>query len=218
MGPVQGVEYGHQLLGAGRHGVAHTALLIAPDDRLHPGVHIPGIAAAPNVIYAQGLGLVRKDAGGVGVVVGHHSQDGGIGDGGLVPPGLADQGASHSGTLGAAEADGGLVPAGEIHLVEGTAAQGGGFIADAGHSEPLQLDRVAGGQGRGRKQAQNADQRQQQRRHAGPQGMVHFLHKPFSFHVQISKRNASHRETQKGMEKPSQLFAGRAARGSGIYA
>jgi hypothetical protein len=41
--------------------------------------------------------------------------------------------------------------------------------------------------------------------------MVHFLHKPFSFHFQISKRNASHRETQKGMGKPSQLLAERAA-------
>ena len=181
VGALQGVEYCHQLLGASDNRVAHAALLIAPDDRLYPGVHVPGIAGAPNVVYTQGLCLVRKDAGGVGVVVGHHGQDGGIGDGGLVPPGLADQGTPHSAALRAAEAHRGFIPAGEIHLVEGTAAQGGGFVGYAGHAEPLQLDRVAGGQGRCREQAQDADQRQQQRRHAGPQGMVHFLHKPFPF-------------------------------------
>lgn len=44
-------------------------------------------------------------------------------------------------------------------------------------SKFLQLD-SAGGRGKSlhRQQAQNADQRQQQSRQAGPQGMVRFLH------------------------------------------
>ena len=80
VGALQGVVHGHQLLGAGHDRIAHAALLIPPDASLDPGVHVPPIPGAPDVRHAQGLRLVGEDAGGMGVVIGHHSFHGGVGD------------------------------------------------------------------------------------------------------------------------------------------
>ena len=80
----------HQFLRAGSGGITQGTVLIPPHDCLYPGVHVPAITGIPNVIHAQGVGLVREDAEGVGVVIGHHHFDGGIGDGLRIAPGLAD--------------------------------------------------------------------------------------------------------------------------------
>ena len=63
MGPLQRVVDGHQFLGAGGHGVGERPGLIAPDNGLDPGVHIPGIPAVPHIVHAQGVGFVRKSVG-----------------------------------------------------------------------------------------------------------------------------------------------------------
>ena len=113
----------------------------------------------------------------MGVVVGHHDIDGGIRNFLLLAPGLAFEGIPHAAALGAAETNGRFAAVVVVHLMERTSAQRFGLIRHAGHTEVLELDRVTGGEGRSRQQAQDADQRQQQRRQAGPQMMSHFFHK-----------------------------------------
>ena len=127
----------HQFLRAGGGGITQGAVLIPPHDGLHPGVHVPCVASVPNVIHAKGVGLVREDAEGVGVVIGHHHFDGGIGDGLRIAPGLADQGGAHAAALRPAEAHGGLSGHAVIHLVHCASAKTGGLIGNAAHAEPL---------------------------------------------------------------------------------
>ena len=157
----------HQFLRAGCGGITQGAVLIPPHDGLYPGVHVPAITEIPDVIHAQGVGLVREDAEGVGVVIGHHHFDGGIGDGLRIAPGLPDQGGAHAAALRPAEAHGGLSGHAVIHLVHCAFAKAGGLIRDAAHAEPLQLDGVGPRRKRGSgEQAENADQGQQHRGHA----------------------------------------------------
>ena len=80
----------HQFLRTGGGGITQGAVLIPPHDGLHPGVHVPAITGIPDVIHAQGVGLVREDTERVGVVIGHHHFDGGIGDGLRIAPCLPD--------------------------------------------------------------------------------------------------------------------------------
>ena len=127
----------HQFLRAGGGGITQGAILIPPHDGLYPGVHIPAITGIPNVIHAQGLGLVCEDAEGVGVVIGHHHFDGGIGDGLRIAPGLPDQRGAHAAALRPAEAHGGLSAHAVIHLVHCASAKAGGLIGNAAHAEPL---------------------------------------------------------------------------------
>ena len=157
----------HQFLRAGGGGITQGAVLIPPHDGLYPGVHVPAITGIPDVIHAQGVSLVREDAEGVGVVIGHHHFNGGIGDGLRMPPGLADQGGAHAAALRPAEAHRGLSGHAVIHLVHCASAKAGGLIRDAAHAEPLQLDGVGSRCQRGSgEQAENADQGQQHRGHA----------------------------------------------------
>ena len=127
----------HQFLRAGGGGITQGAVLIPPHDGLYPGVHVPAITGIPDVIHAQGVGLVREDAEGVGVVIGHHHFDGGIGDGLRIAPGLTDQRGAHAAALRPAEAHGGLSGHAVIHLVHCASAKAGGLIGNAAHAEPL---------------------------------------------------------------------------------
>ena len=127
----------HQFLRAGSGGITQGAVLIPPHDGLYPGVHVPAITGIPDVIHAKGMGLVREDAEGVGVVIGHHHFDGGIGDGLRIAPGLADQRGAHAAALRPAEAHGGLSGHAVIHLVHCASAKAGGLIGNAAHAEPL---------------------------------------------------------------------------------
>ena len=127
----------HQFLRAGGGGITQGAVLIPPHDGLYPGVHVPAITGIPDVIHAKGLGLVREDAERVGVVIGHHHFDGGIGDGLRIAPGLADQGGAHAAALRPAEAHGGLSGHAVIHLVHCASAKAGRLIGNAAHAEPL---------------------------------------------------------------------------------
>ena len=127
----------HQFLRAGGGGVTQGAVLIPPHDGLHPGVHVPAITGIPDVIHAKGVGLVREDAEGVGVVIGHHHFDGGIGDGLRIAPGLTDQRGAHAAALRPAEAHGGHSGHAVIHLVHCASAKAGGLIGNAAHAEPL---------------------------------------------------------------------------------
>ena len=157
----------HQFLRAGSGGITQGAVLIPPHDGLYPGVHVPAITGIPDVIHANGLGLVREDAEGVGVVIGHHHFDGGIGDGFRIVPGLPDQRGAHAAALRSAEAHGGLSGHAVIHLVHCASAKAGRLIGNAAHAEPLQLDGVGPCRQRGSgEQAENADQGQQHRGHA----------------------------------------------------
>ena len=127
----------HQFLRAGGGGITQGAVLIPPHDGLYPGVHVPAITGIPDVIHAKGLGLVREDAERVGVVIGHHHFNGGIGDGLRIAPGLADQRGAHAAALRPAEAHGGLPGHAVIHLVHCASAKAGGLIGNAAHAEPL---------------------------------------------------------------------------------
>ena len=127
----------HQFLRTGGGGITQGAVLIPPHDGLHPGVHVPAITGIPDVIHAKGVGLVREDAEGVGVVIGHHHFDGGIGDGLRIAPGLADQRGAHAAALRPAEAHGGLSGHAVIHLVHCASAKAGGLIRNTAHAEPL---------------------------------------------------------------------------------
>ena len=76
----------HELLRTGSHRIGEEVFLIAPDHRLHPGVHGPGIVGTPCFIDTEGFCLIGKDASGVGVEIGHHGFYGGIGDfPGIIP-------------------------------------------------------------------------------------------------------------------------------------
>ena len=157
----------HQFLRAGGGGITQGAVLIPPHDGLHPGVHVPAITGIPDVIHAKGVGLVREDAEGVGVVIGHHHFDGGIGDGLRIAPGLTDQRGAHAAALCPAEAHGGLSGHAVIHLVHCASAKAGRLIGNTAHAEPLQLDGVGPCRQRGSgEQAEDADQGQQHRGHA----------------------------------------------------
>ena len=127
----------HQFLRAGGGGITQGAVLIPPHDGLHPGVHVPAITGIPDVIHAKGVGLVREDAERVGVVIGHHHFNGGIGDGLRIAPGLADQGGAHAAALRPAEAHGSLSGHAVIHLVHCASAKAGGLIGNTAHAEPL---------------------------------------------------------------------------------
>ena len=127
----------HQFLRAGGGGITQGAVLIPPHDGLYPGVHVPAITGIPDVIHAQGVGLVREDAEGVGVVIGHHHFDGGIGDGLRIAPGLTDQRGAHAAALRPAEAHGGLSGHAVIHLVHCASAKAGRLIGNTAHAEPL---------------------------------------------------------------------------------
>ena len=127
----------HQFLRAGGGGITQGAVLIPPHDGLYPGVHVPAITGIPDVIHAKGVGLVREDAEGVGVVIGHHHFDGGIGDGLRIAPGLANQRGAHAAALRPAEAHGGLSGHTVIHLVHCASAKAGRLIGNAAHAEPL---------------------------------------------------------------------------------
>ena len=127
----------HQFLRAGGGGVTQGAVLIPPHDCLYPGVHVPAITGIPDVIHAKGMSLVREDAEGVGVIIGHHHFDGGIGDGLRIAPGLADQGGAHAAALRPAEAHRGLSGHAVIHLVHCASAEAGGLIGNTAHAEPL---------------------------------------------------------------------------------
>ena len=157
----------HQFLRAGGGGITQGAVLIPPHDGLYPGVHVPAITGIPDVIHAKGLGLVREDAERVGVVIGHHHFDGGIGDGFRIAPGLPDQRGAHAAALRPAEAHGGLSAHAVIHLVHCASAKAGRLIGNTAHAEPLQLDGVGPCRQRGSgEQAEDADQGQQHRGHA----------------------------------------------------
>ena len=127
----------HQFLRAGGGGITQGAVLIPPHDGLYPGVHVPAITGIPDVIHAKGVGLVCEDAEGVGVVIGHHHFDGGIGDGLRIAPGLPDQGGAHAAALRPAKAHGGLSGHAVIHLVHCASAKAGGLIGNTAHAEPL---------------------------------------------------------------------------------
>ena len=63
VGPFQGVIDCHELFGTGSHGIADAALLITPDTRLDPCVHVPGVFRTPYVIHASGFRRVGEYAG-----------------------------------------------------------------------------------------------------------------------------------------------------------
>ena len=173
---VQVIINADQLLGAGGGRVRQQASLIAPDDSLHPSIHSPGIIAAPHLVYAQGMSLVGKHAGGMGIVVGHHGLHGRVGDGLGVAPGLALQGPAHAFPVLGTEADSAFLVVIEGHLMEPAGPQAGRFIVDAIVGAVLQLDRAGGvrRQRRGGQQAQHTHQHEQQGRHTGEKTV--FLH------------------------------------------
>ena len=127
----------HQFLRAGSGGITQGAVLIPPHDGLYPGVHVPAITGIPDVIHAKGVGLVREDAEGVGVVIGHHHFDGGIGDGLRIAPGLSNQRGAHAAALRPAEAHGSLSGHTVIHLVHCASAKAGRLIGNTAHAEPF---------------------------------------------------------------------------------
>ena len=185
----------HQFLGTGSHGITEGACLVAPDDGLHPGIHIPGILRSPYVIHAEGMGFVGEGAGGVGIVVGHHHLDGGIGDGLGISPCLSDQGLSHAAALGSAETNGGLAAVVVVHLMQRTGTEACRLIRNAGHAEALQFDRIGTGREGGcREKSEHTNQRKQQCRHAGLQRMPQSFHRAdtsFLFVIWEQKKSLS---------------------------
>ena len=173
---VQAIINADQLLGAGGSRVIQQTGLVAPDDSLYPGVHGPGILAAPYLIHAQGVGLIGEYPGGMGVVVGHHGLHGRVGDGLGVAPGLALQGPAHAFPVLGTEADSAFLVVIEGHLMEPAGPQAGRFIVDAIVGAVLQLDRAGGvrRQRRGGQQAQHTHKHEQQGRHTGEKTV--FLH------------------------------------------
>ena len=161
MGPLKGIVYRHEFLGAGHHGITDTALLIPPNTCLDPGVHVPTVLRPPHIVHTRGLCFIGKYALGVTVVVSHHGFHRGVGDGGLMPPALSLERSPHSAALRAAEAGGDLIPIGKVHFVERAAPQGRRLIRHAGVSELLQRDRIRRREGGGREQPENTDQGQQ---------------------------------------------------------
>ena len=170
MGALQRVIDCHQFLRAAHHWIAEAALLVTPDNGLHPCVHVPGVGRIPNGVYAQCLGPVCKYAGRMGVIIGHHHGDRGIRNGGLIPPSLANERLAHAAAFRAAKANPGCAAVVVVHLMQAGRAQLRGGVGDAGHPEALQLDRVRSrrqcGDG---EQPENTDGRQQQGGHSGPQ-------------------------------------------------
>ena len=165
-----------QFLGASGHGVCQQTGLVAPDNRLHPGVHRPCVVAVPHIIHVQGVGLIGKYAGRVGVEKGHHGLDGGIGNGLGITPRVALQGPAHALAFLGAEAHGTLSIKPKVHLVEMAGAQSRGFIFDPVMSTVVHLDGAgACRQRRGRQQAQDTHQHQQHSRYAG-EGEPDFFH------------------------------------------
>ena len=159
-----------QLLGTGGGWIRQQAGLIAPDDGLHPGVHGPGIIAAPHLIYAQGVSLVGKHASGMGVVVCHHGLYSGVSDGFGIAPGLPLQGPAHAFPVLGAEADGAFLVVIEGHLMEPAGPQAGRLIVDAVVGAVLHLDGAGGVrcQCGGGQQAQHTGQHQ----HHGDHSLV----------------------------------------------
>ena len=113
----------------------------------------------------------------MGVVVRHHNFHGGVRDLALVAPSLAFQAAAHAAALGAAETDCGCGAVFVVHLMQSASAQSGGLVGNAGHAEVLELDRVRRRECGSGEQAEDAYQRQQQRRQAHPQMVSRSFHK-----------------------------------------
>ena len=158
----------HQLFSTSHCGIAQRTCLVPPHNCLHPGIHVPGILWAPDVIHAECVGLVCEGAGGVCVVIGHHRFDSRVGDGLRVPPGLTDQRCAHATAFHAAEADGCLSAYTIVHLMQCASAKAGGLIGNATHAEPFQLDGVrAGCKCSRRDESKQTNQRQQHCCHSG---------------------------------------------------
>ena len=147
-GMLQIVIHAQQFLSAGSHGVGEQTGLVSPDDGLHPGVHGPGVVAAPHIVHAQGLGLVGEHTCGMGIEIGHHGTHGGVVDGLGLAPGLALQRPAHAFALFGAEAHGALSVEAEVHLVEMALAQGRGIIFDPVVGAVIHLNGIRrGGEG-----------------------------------------------------------------------
>ena len=168
----------HQLLCAGSHGISGKRLLLmAPDDSLHPGVHGPGIVTAPNLIHAQGMSLVCKNAAAVGVIIRHHGFDGRIADGLWVIPLVSLQRPAHAAPVVGAKACDSIAVVVKFHLVEPAGVEGCRLIVDTVMGAVLHDNGVrAGGQGRSGEQTQDTHQRQQHGEDPGRQRMRLFLH------------------------------------------
>ena len=190
--PLQGVVDVHEFLGAALHGVVQRPLLIAPEDGLDPGIHVPGVLGLPDRVDAGGHRSIRKRAGGVGVIVRHHHAHRGICDGGGVAPGLALQSGTHIAALGAAEAYGGFAAAVVVHLVQLAAAQARRLIRYAGVTKPLQGDGIGAPCREGRRGQQRQECQQSQK-----QGYDSLFHKA------LSGRERQGQPTRKAAAVPS---------------
>ena len=158
----------HQFLGAGRYRIRQQTGLVAPDNGLRPGVHGPDIVAVPHIVHTQGLGLIGKDAGGMGIEVGHHRFDRRIRDRFGIAPCVALQRPPHPFALFSAEAHRTFSVEAKVHLVHITLAQSRGFILGSAVSTVIHLDGIlCGGESCAGEQAQHADQGQQSRDQAG---------------------------------------------------
>ena len=172
----------HQFLGTGGHRVRQQAGLVAPDNGLHPGVHCPSVVAVPHIIYTEGMGLIGKDAGGVGIEIGHHGGYGRVRNGLGAAPGMALQRPAHTLALFSTEAHCTLSVQAEVHLVEVTGSQAGRHIGNAVVGTVIHLDRVrAGCEGCGGEQSQQTDQHQQSRDQAVMREVEFFHSLSFSF-------------------------------------
>ena len=127
----QTVVHPHQFLRAVLHRIAQSPLLIPPDHRLNPCVHIVGERIIPYVIDARGDGLIGKDAQRMGIIVGHEHLDRGIGNLCGIAPGLSNQGAAHTPAVVTAEARGSAVIV-KLHVVDRGGSQPAGMIAGPG--------------------------------------------------------------------------------------
>ena len=174
----------HQLFRAGDGGIGEQICFVAPHHRLHPGVHGPRVVRAPDLIHAQGMRLVREDALGVGVKVGHHDFHGLIGNRLGAVPGMAFQGPAHTRTLLGTKAHDAVAIYIELHLMHIADAERRRLIVDTVVSTVIQSDGFrAGGECSCREQAQHTNQDEQHRCEPGMQSSetlknFHFAHAP----------------------------------------
>ena len=120
----------------------------------------------------------------MGVKIGHHGLDRGVGNGLGIAPGVALQGPAHPFSFFGTEAHGAFAVVVEVHLVHIALAQSRGVVLGPAVSAIIHFDggRV-GGESRCGQQAQHTHQHEQQSRHAGECG-IGFSHKskaPFHF-------------------------------------